>query len=876
MKPETNTLSELFRADVRYMVPLYQRPYVWKKDTHWRPLWQDVIDVVERQADPALGTAPHFLGAVVLDHQQTTPGEVTQRLVIDGQQRLATLQLLLSAVALEADHAKAAREARLLRNLTLNDPDVASGDARFKVWPTNANRAAFRAVMSPDSSNGGPDDPTNTIHEAHAFFRRSARAWSRADHPNDEELVKRFDALRIALSSLLNLVSINLEPGDNAQVIFETLNARGTPLLAMDLVKNALFYRASLAGLDTDALHDGSWQPQLGDDYWRKEQRQGRLKRPRAELFLMHWLAMKLGRIVPATELFSEFRAEILDKTDPAAVGDLIEELCADAANVRSFDNQPAGSLEAGFFATLDALDTSTVLPVALLLFRTPDVSTEQRRRALGAIESWLVRRMLAGLTAKNYNKTSADLLAAARRRPEAMDQQIVDELSASSAAIATWPTDDALIRILVTRPMYGWVAQPRLVMVLSAIELERRRRSNKMENVFTLPPKLTLEHLMPQKWREHWDTADDESDERSAEDLKLARDAVLHRIGNLTLTSGPLNSSLSNSPWPTKAPALHAHSLLALNAEVSAVPAWTIDDLNRRGYALAREICAIWPSPSSFGATDPEDIPTLEQILADAAAAAAVPTTSGTTVPIAELVRAGFLEEGETLIAARTSVHDTVVVLGDGRLECGAQVFDTPSPAAVHCAGTSAENGWTFWMADRDGELVSLKDIRTQYVGTEQNGAATDRHEARRRYWNALLDLARSKTDLHAGVSPSTDSWVSAGAGYSGVHYIYETRRHDGGVHLYLENPDAEVNHRIFEALAQHREAIEAAFGGPLSWDAKPGCKRCAIGASLPGGYADVSDTWPESQPRIIDAMIRLCEAMSPHLDTAVSAARS
>src|SRR4051812_24042374 len=114
MKPATNTLTELFRADVRYVVPLYQRPYVWKQESHWRPLWQDVIDVVERQADPSLGSPTHFLGAVVLEHEQTHPGEVARRLVIDGQQRLTTLQLLLSAVAVEADLAGAAREARLL------------------------------------------------------------------------------------------------------------------------------------------------------------------------------------------------------------------------------------------------------------------------------------------------------------------------------------------------------------------------------------------------------------------------------------------------------------------------------------------------------------------------------------------------------------------------------------------------------------------------------------------------------------------------------------------------------------------------------------------------------------------------------------------
>jgi hypothetical protein len=393
MKPATNTLQELFRTDVRYTVPLYQRPYVWKEDDHWRPLWQDIVDVLERYSQPGGGpAAAHFLGAVVLDHQQTAPGEVPQRLVIDGQQRLTTLQLLLAAAAAEADLAVAPRAGRLLRALTLNDEDTTAGDTRFKVWPTNANRAAFRAVMGPDAGGDTPDDAGNTIQEAHSFFRRSIRAWSRAGNPSQEELVARFDRLRTALSELLNVVSINLEPGDNAQVIFETLNARGTPLLAMDLVKNALFYRASLADLDTDALHDGAWQPELGADYWREEKRQGRLNRPRAELFLMHWLAMKLGRIVPANELFSEFRTEILDRTDPAATGDLIRELCVDASVVRSFDTQPAGSVEARFFATLEALDTSTVIPIALLMFRAPEVTDSQRRRALSAIESWLVR----------------------------------------------------------------------------------------------------------------------------------------------------------------------------------------------------------------------------------------------------------------------------------------------------------------------------------------------------------------------------------------------------------------------------------------------------------------------------------------------------
>lgn len=715
MKPATHTLSDLFGADVRYVVPLYQRPYVWKKETHWRPLWEDVLEIVNQQLDPAVGASSHFLGAVVLDQEETTPGEATKRLVIDGQQRLTTLQLLLLAAAEEAEKAGAERESRLLRRLTHNDEDLTSGDGRFKVWPTNANQAAFRAVMTADGGDVGPDDPSNTIHEAHAFFRQVIRAWSREQHADQEELIGRFEALRVALSSLLNVVSINLEAGDNAQVIFETLNARGTPLLAMDLVKNAVFYKASQAGVETDVLHGDVWEPELGAGYWRESKRQGRLNRPRAELFLMHWLAMKLNRVIPATELFTEFRSHVLDKTPPEGIDALVRELVRDAAVMRSFDHQPPGSVEERFFRHLEVLDTTTILPLVLLLFRSTAVPPERRMRALGAIESWLVRRMLAGLTAKNYNRIGADLMSLVTDDLERADDVIIAELSRSDAPTQIWPRDWEMAQVLVTRGLYGWVAQRRVVMVLAAIELERRRASNKTESVFTLPPKLTIEHVMPQKWRESWAIEPDQ-----AEEVAAARDAVLHRLGNLTLTSGPLNSSLSNAIWDSKRTGLHSHSVLLLNAELTGYRAWDVAQINERGFALALEICAIWPSPAAFGVDDAsEDEPTLEAILAAAAAVSGAGRTPSGGLSVIDLLQAGYLEEGETLHPRRRRVSATAVVLEDGRLECLDQRFETPSAAATEASGTTAENGWTFWLVERDGEFVSLDDVRNQMQST-------------------------------------------------------------------------------------------------------------------------------------------------------------
>lgn len=173
MKPATNTLTEIFNADVRYVVPLYQRPYVWNREFHWEPLWEDVEVVLDHYLEGAAEPMRHFLGAIVLDQQDTPPGEPVRRLVIDGQQRLTTLQLFMAAASRAASADGCERQARLLAKLTQNDPDLASGDERFKVWPTNANQAAFREVML---SNGArPPSQTILATQSGRHTRTSAR-----------------------------------------------------------------------------------------------------------------------------------------------------------------------------------------------------------------------------------------------------------------------------------------------------------------------------------------------------------------------------------------------------------------------------------------------------------------------------------------------------------------------------------------------------------------------------------------------------------------------------------------------------------------------------------------------------------------------------
>ncbi len=77
-----------------------------------------------------------------------------------------------------------------------------------------------------------------------------------------------------------------MEDGDSPQVIFETLNGRGTPLIALDLLKNAVFLKAAEEDVDTDDLYNTQWAPELDRDYWRENRRAGRLFSKNGDQFL--------------------------------------------------------------------------------------------------------------------------------------------------------------------------------------------------------------------------------------------------------------------------------------------------------------------------------------------------------------------------------------------------------------------------------------------------------------------------------------------------------------------------------------------------------------------------------------------------------------
>ena len=409
MQAHTRSPRDLFEGKEHYEIPAFQRPYVWNEEDQWAPLWDDVVRVAEayvvaKQLDAEVEVRDHhFLGAVVYGSKPPAAGDVTRHDVIDGQQRMTTLQLLLDA-AHEVVEARGHTDmAESLEELILNgSPRFVGRRERFKLWPSQADRQAFEAAMDPADSMPAE----HRIRSAHAFFRREAERWLLGEADDDEVVPPGTEALRVeALSSTLQdrlvLVAIDLTGHDDSQLIFETLNDRGTPLLKADLIKNWMFRKGEQLGADVDAWAETRWA-EFDTNWWREEIRQGRQSRPRIDIFLQYWLTMRRKEEVKAEQAFRVFVEYAEPQTSTADTADtLLAELRADADIYRDFAQLDEGTPEGRFYRrVIERLELAVTTPVFLwMLSRSHDVPPDQLRSGLEALESWAIRRTLLRLT---------------------------------------------------------------------------------------------------------------------------------------------------------------------------------------------------------------------------------------------------------------------------------------------------------------------------------------------------------------------------------------------------------------------------------------------------------------------------------------------
>lgn len=699
MFTQVRTPQDVFFSPQRLLVPLFQRPYVWNRDSQWLPLWQDVERVANRLLSHGNAT-PHFLGAVVLQQQLNETGSLATRTIIDGQQRLTTLQLLLDAIRRELKTRSLETLSTQAKNLVQNQGEYRRTDAdTFKVWPTNRDREAYTQAMTDDPATR-PDgvDAVGRIGEAHAFFSNQVSEWL-----GDSDFEKRAMALVDAVSRYMQLVVIDLQADEDAQEIFETLNARGTPLTAADLIKNFVFQRLGGDSKTAEDAYLSYWQS-FETPFWEEQVSAGRLQYTRSSLFLTQWLVAQTREEITAREIFNRFKVYVNDSPEPVQKllpklrksGDIYKQLM----EASKAENGKLSRTEL-FLYRMSTLDSEVVKPVLLWLFDPEQeaVSTKQIEKALSSIESWAVRRAILRLNTKNYNRMIVDLLNLLHKSDRlAAGDAVESYLAGQSSSNSYWPSDEEVISALTSEPIYRRISRARLRMILEAIEDDRRGVGKATERFSEGPVirgKTSIEHLLPQDWRASWQDFlfdEDEIDEMS----------LVHQLGNLTLVTQPLNSKVSNSPWPTKKRAFQEHTTLLMTADIiqSDEMDWSADRIISRSKSLAKRAVEIWPVPASnVGLVDGSS------------------SSNKQRVEVADLVNSGLLRAGQTILCRVQAFAGHPAQVGeDGAIFVEGERYDSPSSAAKAVTGRQSEAGWWFWVLDLES-LESLSDLRSQYI---------------------------------------------------------------------------------------------------------------------------------------------------------------
>ena len=573
MQVRETSLEDLIGGKKQFRVPLFQRPYTWR-EANLAQLWRDILAQYEGlRSDPSVDGSGHFLGSFVLAPYPAPASAVTSFVVVDGQQRLTTLLLALSALRDTAALVNPDARDRFNETYLLNKWQ--QGLDRYRLLPSKPDQPSFIAVVD-DQPGKGSRTP---IGDAYRYFAARFSEPDRSDEPLDPDL------LESAITRRLIIVDITAQSGDNVHRIFESLNATGVSLTQADLLRN---YFMMLLPTRADAVYEEVWLPM--QQAIGAENLEGLA---RVDL-------QRRGIQVRTDDVYREQQKRLRHiEQDEAAVEDEIRDLALRARHYAVILD-PTGETDTRIRDRLRFLDrwgAQTAHPLLMYLFELReegDLSDEEVEAALACLESFLVRRLVAGASRKNLNRIFPTVVRRLRDRSDGRSLGDALRLELSSERLY-WASDDKIRAAVGIEPFYfsGRAVQRRMV-------LERIEESYGHKELGDLSGlNLQVEHILPQtlseEWREQLESVGQNPDEVHAE--------LKHTIGNLTLSG--YNAELSNKPFERKQQIFQA-SHLSLNAALAEHGIWGRDEILARADKLAERIVTIWEPPAEVAPSEP------------------------------------------------------------------------------------------------------------------------------------------------------------------------------------------------------------------------------------------------------------------------------
>lgn len=645
METDVRKIEVILKEDRQFLVPIYQRRYQWN-EKNLLPFWEDVVAKATEFLDFNDSRFEHYMGALIISPVNlvgTGIGQTPKLQVVDGQQRLTSFQIFLAALREVARYHQFENFIKVVDGYLFNTPRAMDKDTltKFKVIPTKSDREIFFDIVELTYEknkekyshfyykNGkikkGASVPAyfayylffskinEFISEGLKDFRDIGYGYDYEEVDNDDSKDKNLKIVENCLNALfksildqLKLVTILLDENDDAQVVFETLNSKGEPLLPIDLIKNNIFHRTNpqrTSTSDLEEIYEKFWRP-LDANWWREFAPNTRPKRRRIDHFLANMLAAETGNNITIRELYAEYRDFTVPNGEPR-FNDVEEEL----KNIKKFipiyenlERRGGENQDETIFWLGEKLARWQIITAYPVIFQIgiSDLDENERKKLAELIYSYLVRRELCNLTTKNLNKVFLSIVKHFKDCGTSIDS-FQSFFKTKLGDSSRFPSDDELKSSIQTTDVYrNIVPRTRLNDIL--VEIEIAIRSEKLTEKINYLTDTTIEHVLPQLWDEEWPFEDgtvmpfDFFKLRFVHDPKReSREKIIHTLGNLTLVSKELNSSVGNTNFENKKKKYFENSSLFLNKWFIDKDRWTEAEIRERNDYLSEKVAEIW-----------------------------------------------------------------------------------------------------------------------------------------------------------------------------------------------------------------------------------------------------------------------------------------
>ncbi|GAA8348653.1 DUF262 and DUF1524 domain-containing protein [Helicobacter pylori] len=524
------------------VIPIYQRVYSWEKE-QCKQLWDDIV---KTGGDDKMDG--HFIGSILYVLDGITHSD-NALLIIDGQQRLTTITLLLTALR---DHWSDKRKEIEDHYLINSDKD---GDEKFRLILSESDKDTLLSLIDKDKRK--PSEPSSKIMENFKLFEE----WVSKNTNELETIFKGLEKLMI--------VYIALKKGKyDPQLIFESMNSKGIELTQTDLIRNYIVMETEIEK-----------QEGFYNKYWRAMEEEFKQNKKLFDRFVRHYLTIKTREIPNINKVYVALK----DYRQKEGIG--IEDLLKDLQKYCRYFCQIAFKKESdkdlnkalGFLVDLEM---DVIYPLLLELYSDYSdgvLSKDDFRRSIALIESYICRRVVCGLGTNSLNKVFPSFTKHIQK------DEYFESLKAHFDYLTEkqrFPNNDEFKDCFITIDFYNFKKRKYFFERLENFDRER---------VYT--HEYTIEHIMPQTLTEEW--------ERDlGENFQEIHDKYLHTIGNLTLTG--YNPEYSNKSFQEKRNMEKGfkQSPLRLNQGLRDLESFGEEEIKKRANDLADLALKIWTYP--------------------------------------------------------------------------------------------------------------------------------------------------------------------------------------------------------------------------------------------------------------------------------------